>query len=145
MSQLPFEDLPEKPISEGLISITHAFNAFWAEYPRKVKKPRALKAFIKAAKECAGFNEIMVGLARYKANKPDYCDWAHPSTWLNDGRWEDEYDAPVPKPSSYTHDQLQIIAAHVKRDWYKGEYDRDVLQRCVDAGLLTVERMEDVL
>ncbi len=35
----------------------------------------------------------MAGLRVYIANKPDDRDWLHPSTFLNQGRWMDEYES----------------------------------------------------
>lgn len=66
------------------------FEAFWAAYPRRVAKLAAKKAYDKALK-LTTHEEIMAGVARYKAGKPDYADWCHAATWLNQGRWDDEY------------------------------------------------------
>jgi hypothetical protein len=69
-----------------------AFDQFWQAYPCKKGKPVAEKAFKKVAGD---FCAIMTGLEAYKRHKPDYADWMHPSTFLNQRRWEDEYDAPA--------------------------------------------------
>lgn len=68
------------------------FDQFWQAYPSKKGKPVAEKAFKKVMGD---FPAIMAGLERYKIHKPDYADWMHPATFLNQRRWEDEYDAPV--------------------------------------------------
>lgn len=65
------------------------FLAWWQKYPSKVGKLAALPAFTKARK-LATFEELMSGVDRYIVNKPDYAEWAHPKTWLNQGRWMDE-------------------------------------------------------
>lgn len=67
------------------------FDQFWAEFPRRVGKLAAQKAFVKARK-IASQQEIIDGVRRYVANKPDYADYCHPQTWLNQGRWLDEPD-----------------------------------------------------
>lgn len=66
------------------------FDAFWAQYPRKVGKTAARKAYLKARRS-AEHDTIMAGVFRY-ADDPtrDPGFTAHPSTWLNEGRWEDE-------------------------------------------------------
>ncbi len=64
---------------------------FWPQYPRKVARRAAMKAWMRERRN-ATLEEIMDGLARYKANKPQYADWCHAATWLNQGRWEDEYE-----------------------------------------------------
>lgn len=71
------------------------FNTFWAAYPRRVGKFDAIKAYAKA-RTVATASEILAGVETYKQHKPEYCDYAHPSSWLNKGRWMDEYDdAPL--------------------------------------------------
>ena len=64
----------------------------------------------------------------------------HPSTWLNQDRWEDE----GPEFASSDPDQrLRDIASVVRKPWCtRGRYPRDMLQQCVDAGLLTKDEME---
>ncbi len=62
------------------------FNEFWTQYPKKVAKKTALKAYEKALKS-ASHEEIMTGLAKYKPDPKYICN---PATWLNQGRWEDE-------------------------------------------------------
>lgn len=76
----------------SLLPARTLFDQFWQAYPCKKGKPVAEKAFRKVAGE---FCAIMAGLQQYKRHKPDYADWMHPSTFLNQRRWEDEYDAPA--------------------------------------------------
>lgn len=79
-----------------MFSATDDFNAFWSAYPRKVGKFDAKKAYAKA-RVIATADEILAGVETYKRCKPDYADWCHPATWLNKGRWLDEYDEDAPK------------------------------------------------
>lgn len=73
------------------------FSEFWTAYPRKVAKPEALKAWIKIKPDDDTFAAIMAGLAAAKASR----DWTkddgqfipHPTTWLNQRRWEDQLEA----------------------------------------------------
>lgn len=69
------------------------FDTFWNLYPRKAGKKAARVAFKKALAE-ATYVEILNGTIRY-ANDPNRKDefTAHPSTWLNQGRWADD---PLP-------------------------------------------------
>lgn len=76
------------------------FDLFWQAYPSKVGKKVAEKAFAKALKDVGGpdpLGVIMAGLARSVAsrrwNDPTYTK-PNPATWLNQGRWEDEYQPP---------------------------------------------------
>lgn len=71
-----------------------SFEAFWTAYPRKVGKDAASRKFdaIRRSRRVS-FDEIMAGLNRYVAAKRSDVDWCHPTTWLSQGRWADEYDA----------------------------------------------------
>jgi hypothetical protein len=81
-------------LSKKNLDTNPVFEDFWKIYPRKVGKQAALKAFEKAVK-CAKAEEILEGAKRY-ANDPNRVDafTAHPTTWLNAGRWT---DAPLPE------------------------------------------------
>lgn len=82
------------------------FEQFWGVYPRKVGKPKAKQAFYKAVKNEETFDAVMDGLRRYKnterwtravtAGELDFIP--HPTTWLNQRRWEDEIPEPAQKP-----------------------------------------------
>ena len=77
------------------------FNAFWKEYPKKVSKENARKWFIKNNPSDELFNKMIKSLERFK--KLD--DWKkqngkyipYPSTWLNQKRWEDEFETDEEK------------------------------------------------
>lgn len=68
------------------------FESFWASFPRRVGKLAAQKAYAKARRS-ASASDILAGVRRYVAHKPHYADFCHPTTWLNQGRWMDEYPA----------------------------------------------------
>lgn len=77
------------------------FDQFWAEYPNKVGKAVAQKAWIRIAPDEEKRALIMAGLQRAKLSAQWTKDGGqfipHPSTWLNQQRWEDEYAPPLPK------------------------------------------------
>ena len=74
--------------ADGLIE---DFAEWYAAYPRKVGKQAALKAYRRARKVAAA-DELLDGLRKQlpklSAAEPRF--QPHPSTWLNEGRWEDE-------------------------------------------------------
>jgi len=75
---------------------TQAFEIFWSEYPRKIGKGAALKAFQKAsAKESPEI--ILDGLRAWIASgkMPEMQYIPHPTTWLNQARWTDDIEALV--------------------------------------------------
>lgn len=70
------------------------FDEFWVAYPRKVAKPAARKAWASALKSGAD-PEVVIWGARAYASSPrrresDIRYTAHPATWLNSERWNDE-------------------------------------------------------
>lgn len=76
---------------------TSDFDIFWDQYPRKIAKGNAVKAYVKALKKTDA-QAILNGLANYLPA------WAqteekfipHAATWLNGERWADQVAAPKP-------------------------------------------------
>lgn len=68
------------------------FEAFWSAYPRKVGKAAAEKSWNKLIKMNVTPDTIIAGAKRYAAAKigTDTQYIAHPTTWLNQQRFNDE-------------------------------------------------------
>jgi hypothetical protein len=66
-----------------------SFDDFWAVYPRKTDKGNARKAWDKALKKTTAETLIRAAGA-LAAAKPEPKFTAHPSTWLNGERWDDQ-------------------------------------------------------
>lgn len=70
------------------------FARFWSAYPRKESKPAARRAFEKLKPDEALLNTMLTaiekqkGSAQWQENGGQFIP--HPSTWLNNNRWEDE-------------------------------------------------------
>jgi hypothetical protein len=81
---------PPKPKASAVRAAPPGFDEFWAIFPRHVAKSAAVKAFEKAT-NVVGVDTIIEGAKRYR-DDPNRSDQftAHPSTWLNGGRWDDE-------------------------------------------------------
>lgn len=80
------------PADDGVDHTDALFEAFWRSYPRKVARPRAYKAFVSALRRVSPA-EMGAGLKRWKAywaerDEPQFIP--HPTTWLNQDRWNDE-------------------------------------------------------
>lgn len=105
------------------------FREFWAAYPRKHRKQRAQVVWLKLGIEgdTPLWVQVMAGLRQWKnlwkaeATKTQYIP--HPSTWLNDRRWEDDIDQPSPVLSAKTKTLIagsqQFLARH-----QRGEHKR---------------------
>ena len=128
-----------------LLQKTVQFQDLWGIVPRKIAKQTAMKAWNKlnaadrqAAVESAG------GWFRWWRKENPQASWIHPSTYLNQRRWEDDWQDPLPKQ---TEDMVKFYA-----DWINS--DRPLppmgisfsMQTAVfDAGLVTAQRMRERL
>lgn len=90
------EEEKEKETRASALLSDDRFSVFWDEWPNKVGRPAALKAFKSAIKR-SSFEEIMDGLRFYVRSKPPDRSWLNPATFLNQDRWQDR-PAPTAKP-----------------------------------------------
>lgn len=73
------------------------FAEFWTAYPKKVAKPKASKIFSRVVANGADPDAIIRAAARYRDDPQRSTNYtAHPTTWLNDERWEDQAAEPPP-------------------------------------------------
>ena len=99
------------------------FDVFWSEYPKKMNKSMAVKAWVKLKPDSELLNKIMEGLARWKQSESWQRDNGrfipYPASWLNGRRWEDEVQtvSSSPRPS-----RTVTAQEYTQRD-YKDEQD----------------------
>ena len=70
------------------------FDQFWQEYPKKLDKKKARKIW-ERDKLDEKFNEVMEGLRLYKKHEFPHTEYKfipYAKTWLNNERWEDEFE-----------------------------------------------------
>jgi len=94
-------------------AIDMAFEAWWVRVPRKVGKKAARKAYGKAIRE-VGRTVLDAGLDAHlpywEGKSQEHIP--HPSTWLNEGRWEDRPEVP-------TSDDGSSVPTEDPNDWMK--------------------------
>lgn len=74
-------------------ALPEGFEAFWDEYPRRVGKQDAIKAYRKALKKTDPVT-LLAGAMVYRNDPNREQEFtAHPATWLNRGGWDDD---PLP-------------------------------------------------
>ena len=79
------------------------FETFWELYPRKVKKPLAEAAYLRALKKATA-EQIFAGLSEWvkywiARNEPQFVP--HPTSWLNGAQYNDRPEMPGPsKPAT---------------------------------------------
>ena len=91
------------------------FDTFWKHSPRKVAKRAALGAFNRLTKDeqaqAVEASEQHVAYWNLKGTEMEFI--CHATTWLNQGRWEDELDMTpkeLKRPSLpwYSNDELTL-------------------------------------
>lgn len=67
------------------------FDEWWLAYPRKVGRLAALRAYAKA-RIIATPDELLAGVLEFRKHLPDEMQFCpHAASWLNAGRWMDDY------------------------------------------------------
>ena len=115
------------------------FEQWWNHYPRKVAKRKASKVFQTVLKEI-GLVELIAITRKFAQSDVGragpFCP--HPTTWLTQGRWEDEPDAwsldQRPQP-------FKVVREYCKEEWrlppaeeHTGESLRDQLAKAMRDG-----------
>lgn len=81
------------------------FNEFWKEYPRKLDKGAAYRAFRSALKR-ASFEQILSGVIAYRNDDDREIEFTkYPATWLNADSWENEI---APSPDSEAAERARL-------------------------------------
>ena len=90
------------------------FKEFWKEYPRKLDRVKALKAFNSALNR-ATFEDILAGAIKYK-NDPNRLDefTKYPATWLNADAWE---NGPLPEDKRATKRREEMEQERLMKEW----------------------------
>ena len=88
--------LPSKQKKKISEEVKKKFDEWWKVYPVKKSKLAALNKFDEVLREqSATFDELMEGARKYADEvyyeKTENRYIKHPSTWLNQGCWADEY------------------------------------------------------
>lgn len=100
------------PQAAGLrVEVEDPFDAWWAAYPRKVKKPAARKAYASAAKK-VGHERLMEAMLAYRERDDRVARGfaMHPSTWLNQECWDDEI---ISSPVDSEEAQLALLRSQM--------------------------------
>ena len=122
-----YSDTNSNDNSDSKTDTDSFFLAFWSEYPKKVAKVEAEKAWKKIKPNADLFGRIMSGLQKWK----DSSQWKrdngqyipNPASWLNGHRWEDEV------PAGYTQSSAPgktVIAQQYNQRPYEQESQKIV-------------------
>jgi len=78
-----------KPITNNQIYIS-SFDIFWKQYPRKIAKDNARKAWLKIKPDEDLVQKILTAIKTHKTFKVEEQFIPHAASWLNAKRWDDE-------------------------------------------------------
>ena len=90
------------------------FDEFWKEYPRKLDKAKATRAFASALTR-ASLEDILAGVIRYR-NDPNRLDefTKYPASWLNADSWE---NGPLPEDPRAKKRLEQQQQEKIMKEW----------------------------
>ena len=92
------------------IELEKDFAAFWSVYPRKVNKTTAVKAWKSLKPNDSTVDEIIADVTRRLRKEwrgKDMTYIPHPSTYLNQRRWEDETEVTeIARPTEPTNEDI---------------------------------------
>lgn len=116
--------------------IDEAFEKWWSEYPRKIAKKAARKAYERSLAD-VGTQTLLKAVQAFREHhrraKTETRYIPHPATWLNQGRWADEPEAPTPpqtsaKPKTFT-ELLEVKRAKEVANVIEGEViDAEIIE-----------------
>lgn len=93
-------------------NISNEFDILWKLYPRKIGKPKALKAYTKARKNGVSFDDVKKGIESYIADisaKKTATEYVkHGSTWFIGECWNDEYEKKTVSPYAHLKGGLNL-------------------------------------
>ena len=111
------------------------FEQFWILYPRKVAKKAAEKSWQRMTKQeqQEALDALPNHIKYWKLKETNTEFIPHASTWLNQGRWDDELDLSVNKKPSlpyYATEELTLAKAReLGINPYAGESFAELRQR----------------
>ena len=117
------------------------FEQFYNDYPRKVGRYNAEKSFKKLSNKDKfdAYNGLKNYLKYWKANETEKQFIPHPSTFINQKRWEDEIEIPLEKQEWKRDATGRFFIAYCEKcrvsDFYN-DYELKGDRRCCNSGLL---------
>jgi hypothetical protein len=90
-----------EPLLEPNNAQDDLFKEFWDNYPKKIDKAKAFRAF-KSALKRAKFEDILAGAIAYRNDSTRDTDFTkYPATWLNADAWENAANLPEVKAANH--------------------------------------------
>tara|TARA_Y100000004_G_scaffold42537_1_gene46524 strand:+ start:6592 stop:6999 length:408 start_codon:yes stop_codon:yes gene_type:complete len=88
------------------------FDEFYKLYPRKVGRFMANKSFKKLSRrdKMLAYDGLLNYIKFWEHNKTEKQFIPHPSTWINQRRWEDEIELPKTKEQKSKNIDEEVIA-----------------------------------
>ena len=91
------------------------FDIFWADYPKKIKKPKAKSTFIAKVKSGITLERICEAMNKSEALRNPIKKYIpNPQAWLNDDPWDDEAYKPMDQQDSMSPLEQAKLARGIK-------------------------------
>lgn len=106
------DEVKDKPKKESKDIYTEAFEVFWGQYPRRVGKGNAWKAWQKLSPDdqVQAWKKIPEQAKAWHNAETETRFIPHPATWLNGRRWEDETPGEAPAKCSHLIPEPKITS-----------------------------------
>lgn len=104
------------------------FDQFWSNYPKRVSKDAAEKKFFSLSSDIQlkCIEGARVYADQCKALNPEKRFIKHPTTWLNQGCWDDELLTPLLSDCPYTTDEIRRFKAlHASGAGLPSDFDQE--------------------
>jgi uncharacterized protein YdaU (DUF1376 family) len=133
-----------KPLNTPLPPKGELFDLFWKAYPKKVGKDAAYKAFVKRKPD----EQLVKTMIASVRKQTDTEQWKkdggqfipHASTWLNEGRWQDETEIGAEQDWRLTRKGVESMAERLGLEsWNQmcqfDQYRNTVLRTATERGM----------
>ena len=149
--ELPLPGVVEAPITPPIAKgssraeSTARFDRFWGAYPRKVARKKCLAIWLALKLTDEQADQVVAAVKRYcqtdQWQKEGGKFIPHPSTFLNQGRWEDEIETkPKPKRGDLDWDPSIELGVELQRSWGSSNPYREATREEVEAYLANEEK-----
>lgn len=131
---------------EPSIELREAFDRFWSAYPRKVAKQAARNVFLTVMKRdtAPDLETLLKAVSAYAKAQSDPKYVAHPTTWLRQGRWEDELPEPATSAPVQRDEDLQRALDRVVPMALLGKSWEEALEQIAECEPHVVSRCREV-
>jgi hypothetical protein len=130
---------PKPPKGDKTTIHDQRFESFWNHYPKRTGKEAARKWWLREKPSASLLDEMLEAIAKQRLSMQWLKDGGqyipNPSTWLNQGRWQDDPEPDVPRNVTHLNGHKDKLS----------QRDASFLQWEIDNGLRPATEPTDVI